>query len=268
MKLRPVAGIVLRQVYLMRGSFVRFFPLIAWVLIDILLWGFLTRYLNSVAGRGVDFVPQLLGAALLWDFLSRVMLGVTVAFLEDVWSRNLLNFFATPLTIPEYLCGMVATGVGTSLIGLAAMLALAVLVFGLSFFPLGVFLAHAMLVLLIFGVVLGVLACAIVLRWGPAAEWLTWPIPALLTPFAGVFYPVTTLPAWMQAVAAALPPSYVFEALRSRLAGAAAPAQGHLLGAEALTLAYLLAAGFVFLRVFRKVVRNGMLARYSAESPG
>ena len=84
----------------------------AWVAIDIVLWGFITRYLNSVSHGGFNFVPALLGAVLLWDFLTRVMQGVTMAFFEDVWSRNFLNFFATPLRISEYLAGLVITGVG------------------------------------------------------------------------------------------------------------------------------------------------------------
>jgi ABC-2 type transport system permease protein len=88
MKLRPIAGIVLRQVYLMRGSPVRLFPMVTWVAIDIVLWGFITRYLNTVSGAGMDFVPTLLGGVLLWDFCTRIMQGVTTAFLEDVWSRN------------------------------------------------------------------------------------------------------------------------------------------------------------------------------------
>jgi ABC-2 type transport system permease protein len=265
-RLRPIAGIALRQCYLLRGSFVRVFPLVAWVVIDILLWGFLTRYLNSIGGRGVDFVPQLLGAVLLWDFLTRVMLGVTVAFLEDVWSRNLLNFFSTPLLVSEYVAGVVAVGIGTSFVGLAAMLLLAVLAFGLPILPLGLFLVHALLVLLGFGVVLGIFACAIVLRWGPAAEWLTWPMPALIAPFAGVFYPVATLPGWMQAVSAVLPPSYVFEALRARLGAAPGVSQGSLLGAGALTIAWLAASAIAFRHVFRNVVRSGLLARYTAEA--
>jgi ABC-2 type transport system permease protein len=265
MRWRPVAGVVLRQYYLLRTSVVRVIPLVAWVVIDILLWGFLTRYLNSLGRQGVDFVPQFLGAVLLWDFLARVMLGVSVAFLEDVWSRNFLNFFSTPLSVAEYVTGLVIVGIATSLLGLAAMVGLAVSAFGLSFLSLGLFLAHALFVLLAFGVVLGIVACAVVLRWGPAAEWLTWPIPALLAPFAGVFYPVSTLPGWMQSIAAALPPSYVFEALRARLAGGA-PAPGTLLRAELLTLAYLLVAGALFQRVFRAVVRSGLLARYTAET--
>src|SRR5665647_241461 len=102
MRAHRVAAVVLRQVYLLRGSPVRLLPMVAWVAIDIVLWGFISRYLNTVAGPAFNFVPALLGAVLLWDFLGRVMQGVTTAFFEDVWSRNFLNLFATPLTISEY----------------------------------------------------------------------------------------------------------------------------------------------------------------------
>src|ERR1019366_336719 len=102
-----VAAVVLRQYYLLRGSPERILPLFAWVAIDIVLWGFISKYLNSVASAGFNFVPMLLGAVLLWDFMVRVMQGVTLAFLEDVWTRNFLNIFATPLSIPEYVSGLV-----------------------------------------------------------------------------------------------------------------------------------------------------------------
>ena len=92
---------MLRQFYLLRGSPVRLLPLFAWVAIDIVVWGLITRYLNSVASAGFNFVPALLGAVLLWDFLVRVMQGVTTAFFEDVWSRNFLNIFATPARDPR-----------------------------------------------------------------------------------------------------------------------------------------------------------------------
>ena len=64
--------------------------------------GLITRYLSNLS-PGFNFVSTLLGAVLLWDFFTRVMHGITIAFLEDVWSRNFLNFFATPLSISEYL---------------------------------------------------------------------------------------------------------------------------------------------------------------------
>ncbi len=262
---RRVAAVVLRQAYLLRGSPARVLPLFAWVAIDVVLWGFITRYLNAVTARRIDFVPVLLGAVLLWDFFARVMQGVTMAFFEDVWSRNFLNVFATPLTTPEYVCGLVLSSVGTSSIGLAVMAGLATAVFGLSFLAYGAAILAAVLVLFLFGIALGVAGCAIVLRLGPAAEWLIWPIPAVLSPFAGVFYPIATLPRWMQAVSWLLAPSYVFEALRALVAGAPV-SWPSLAWAALLALLDILLAGWFFARVYRFAVRTGLIARYSAES--
>jgi len=265
MKARAIAAIVLRQFYLMRSSPTRVLPLFAWVAIDIVLWGFITRYLNSLGRSGVDFVPTLLGAVLLWDFFSRVMQGVTTAFFEDLWSRNFLNVFATPLRISEYVSGLVLTSVATSLVSLAVMLLLATGVFGLSFLNYGLLLVPFLLVLFLFGIALGILASAMVLRLGPASEWLVWPMPALLSPFAGVFYPLATLPAWMQAVAALLPPSYVFEGMRAVVAGKAFAASTLFIGLG-LALTQIALAALYFAAVYRYSVRSGLLARYSAES--
>ena len=265
MRLKPVAGILLRQFYLIRGSPVRSLPMFAWVTIDIIVWGFITRYLNSMAGGRFDYVPSLLGAVLMWDFFTRIMQGVSTAFLEDVWTRNFLNLFATPLTIPEYILGLVITSMATSSVGLAVMLVLATAVFGLPFFSLGALLVPFLLVLFAFGIALGIFASALVLRLGPASEWLVWPLPALLSPFVGVFYPLATLPPWMQGVAHLLPPSYVFEGMRAMLAGRPFGAEGLLLGAALAALDIVL-AGCFFARIFRYAIRTGLLARYSAES--
>lgn len=260
-----VAAIVLRQLYLMRGSVSRVLPLFAWVAIDIVLWGFITKYLNSVAAPGFNLVPALLGAVLLWDFFARVMQGVTMTFFEDVWSRNFLNLFATPLSITEYLCGLVLSSIGTSSVGLLVMLLLATLVFGLSFFVYGLLLVPFLLVLFLFGIALGIFASALVLRLGPPAEWFVWPIPALLSPFAGVFYPLSTLPQGMRYVSWALPPAYVFEGLRTVIAGGHVTAAALALGTGLAVVDVLLACAF-FAHVHRHAVRTGLIARYSAET--
>ena len=262
---RRIAALVLRQCYLFRGSPARILPLFGWVAIDIVLWGFITRYLNSVSRAGFNFVPVLLGAVLMWDFFTRVMQGVTTAFFEDVWARNFLNIFATPLSIWEYVLGLVLTSIGTSSFGLIVMLTLATTVFGFAFFAYGLILLPFLLVLFAFGIALGIFAAAIVLRLGPAAEWFIWPIPALLSPFAGVFYPLSTLPRWMRYVAHLLPPSYVFEAMRAILAGRPASPIALLEGASLAILFIALACRF-FARIYRHAVRTGLIARYSAES--
>ena len=230
-----------------------------------ILWGFMTRYLNTVATPGVNFIPSLLGAVLLWDFCTRVMHGVTTAFFEDMWSRNFLNFFATPLSITEYLSGLVISAMATSSIGLVTMLLLASLAFGLSFLVYGVMFLPFLLVLFLFGIALGIAGCAIVLRFGPAAEWFIWPLPALISPFAGVFYPLTTLPHWMQWIAHVFPPSYVFEGMRGILARDSGSAPLLLLGG-CLAGGHILMACWFFVLVYRRAVRTGLIARYSAES--
>jgi ABC-2 type transport system permease protein len=260
-----VAAIVLRQLYLLRGSPARVLPLFAWVAIDMVLWGFITKYLNTVTAAGFNFVPVFLGAVLLWDFFIRVMQGVTTAFLEDVWSRNFLNLFATPLSIAEYLGGLVLSSMLTSAIGLAAMLVLATTVFGLSFFAYGLLLVPFLLTLFLFGIALGIVGSAVVLRFGPAAEWFIWPLPALISPFAAVFYPLSTLPRWMQVIARLLPPAYVFEGMRAIIAGGAVPASALVRG-SGLALLCIPLAGWLFTRVYWHAVHTGLIARYSAET--
>jgi len=265
MRINHIAAVLLRQFYLMRGSAARLLPIFAWVAVDILLWGFITRYLNSVAEASFNFVPVLLGAVLMWDFFTRVMLGVTTSFLEDVWSRSFLNLFATPLTILEYVAGLVLTSIATSLIGLVVMLVLATTIFGLSYFSLGLLLIPFLLILFLFGIALGIAGAAIVLRLGPASEWFIWPIPAMISPFVGVFYPLSTLPQWMQYTAHLLPPSYVFEGMRAILLGTPF-SPSLLIWGIGLAALYIVLAGWFFMRVYRHVVRTGLLARYSAES--
>ena len=172
MNLTRVAAIVLRQYYLYRSSPQRVLPLFVWVVLDIVLWGFITRFLAQVSHAQFNFVPALLGAVLLWDFLTRVMQGITTAFFEDVWSRNFLNVFASPIRVTEYVAGLITIGVTNSLIALVAMFALAWAIFGLSFFAYGIAIAPFLMVLFLTGIALGVLGAGMVLRLGPASEWL------------------------------------------------------------------------------------------------
>lgn len=265
MRLGRSAAVVLRQYYLMRGSVARLVPLFAWVTIDVVLWGFLTRYLSHITVPGFSAVRVLLGAVLMWDFFTRVMQGVTTTFFEDVWSRNFLNLFAAPIAIGEYLAGLVISTILMSAIGLVVMLVLASLAFGLSFLAYGAIIVPFLLVLFVFGIALGMIACAVVLRLGPSSEWFVWPIPMLLSPLVGVFYPLATLPPWLRVIGYALPPSYVFEDMRAVVAGAGASPRGLALAA-ALAIGDLLLAGWIFSRTHRRALHSGLIARYSAET--
>ena len=261
----PIFGVILRHYYLISGSFSRFLPLFIWVALDIVTWGFLSRYLNTMAPGQANFAPLFIGAILLWDFLIRVMQGVTISFFEDVWARNLLNVFATPLRTSEYLLGLVITSVLTSLVGLTAMLLVSVFIFGQTFAAYGLMLVPFLMILFLTGIGLGILCTAMVLRLGPASEWFVWPIPAMISPFAGVFYPISTLPNWMQWISKILPPSYVFESMRGILAGKEYDVMMLIKGAG-LAIGLIALACWVFSRTYHYAIRTGLIARYSAES--
>ncbi len=265
MQLNRVAAVVLRQVFLISSSVTRIVPIFVWVGIDMIVWGFFSRHLGSLTVEGTPVVPLFLGAVLLWDFLVRVMQGTTMAFMEDTWSRNFLNLFASPLTIGEYALGLVLTSILTSAVGLTAMCLLATGVFGLSFLSYGALIVPFLFTLFLFGIALGITGCALMLRLGPAAEWFIWAIPAVVSPFACVFYPLATLPSWMQWLAMLMPPAHVFEGMRAVLAGGEVDVS-RLFMAMGLTVVYLAVACLVFTRVYKYAVKSGLIARYSAET--
>ena len=144
------------------------------------------------------------------------------------------------------------------------MVSIAYLVFDFSILALGLPLLGFILILFVFGVSLGILGVMIVLRFGPSGEWYVWPMTAVLSPFVGVFYPISVLPEWMQSIALILPPSYVFEGMRSIILEGTFDVSSLFIGG-ALAIAYVVVAYLGFVQVYKNVVRNGLLARHSAE---
>lgn len=260
-----IYAVFLRQMFLLRHNWTRFSNIFVWIVIDIVLWGFITKYLDTVSNSEFSFVPILLGAILLWDFLVRVQQGVILALFEDMWSYNFINYFASPLTIREYALGLVLTSVMTSLAGFTAILLLAALAFGYTIFKLGLVLLLFLAVLFLFGLALGLFTSAIVLRFGPSAEWIAWPIPALLSPLAGVFYPIDILPQLLQPIAKLIPASYVFEGMRQVIFSGTL-SLSRLFIAIGLSAVYLFLAYYFFTYIYRLVIRSGLITRFSAES--
>ncbi len=217
MSFRRIYAIFVRQLFLFKSNPTRLFGVFVWLIIGIVQWGFISRYLNSLHQATFSFINVILGAIILWEFMSRIQQGIMMSFLEDVWVHNFLNFFASPLKIREYLSGLVLTSIVTGLIAFVTMVFIAGLIFGYSVLRLGFLLVPYMTVLFIFGIAMGVFISGIIFRLGPSAEWLGWPIPLILSLFSGVYYPISTLPPHLQSVAKIIPPAYVFETMRAIL---------------------------------------------------
>jgi ABC-2 type transport system permease protein len=71
--------------------------------------------------------------------------------------------------------------------------------------------------LLWFGWAMGLIIAALVLRLGLGAESLAWAAIFLFQPLSGVYYPIETLPAWLQPVSWCLPAAPIFEGMRAVL---------------------------------------------------
>ncbi|HAR96109.1 MAG TPA: ABC transporter permease [Deltaproteobacteria bacterium] len=268
MNLSRIAAVFVRQLFLLKSNPTRLAGVFLWLIIDVVQWGFISKYLGTFGQATFNFVTVILGAIILWGFMTRIQQGVMMAFLEDIWSQNFINFFASPLRIREYLSGLVLTSIATGIAGFLIMAGIAGSIFGYNILRLGLLLLPSMLILLVFGMAMGIFVSAAIFRLGPSAEWLGWPIPMVLSVFAGVYYPVSTLPPPLAAIAALVPPSYVFESMRGILATGVLGGNlmTQLILGSLLALLYLLLASYFFVRIYRHNLRNGTIARFNAEA--
>ena len=104
--------------------------------LNLLLWGFLSLYLQKLGPKLPAVIPIFLGALILWDVLFRSQIGVAMAFLEEVWSRNLANLFVTPLTELEFVLAQVAIGLLRVALAVGVVSGLAALLYGFNLFSL------------------------------------------------------------------------------------------------------------------------------------
>ena len=256
-----VSALVLRYVFLYTRNPVRFIELLFWPMVDLLVWGFLTLYLQKQgAGGQPGAVTFLLGGMILWDVLFRSQQGVAISFLEDVWTRNLLNVFVAPVRTAEYVAATCVVGILRVGVTLTLLIALASAAYHFNLLSVGPALLAFLGALMAFGWALGMVSTALIMRWGQAAEGLAWAIPFFIQPLAAVFYPVSVLPGWLQPVARALPCTHVFEGMRTVLAGRSFP-WSDLWFAVGLNLLWFAAAALFYGLNLSQVRKAGLLAK-------
>jgi ABC-2 type transport system permease protein len=256
--LARIGALVLRYLYLLRGSWPRVLELAYWPTMQMILWGFITRFFmtdSSVLGQAAGL---LISGVLLWDVLFRSQLGVSVVFFEELHSRNLGHLFVSPLRPWELIGALVLISMLRTLIGVVAAATLAVWFYDYHLLDLGLPLIGFFANLMAMGWAIGLLVAALVLRQGLGAESIAWVAIFALAPICGIYYPIATLPEWLQPLARALPASHVFEGMRAILLEQTFRLD-LLLRAIGLNLLYLGLGIAVFLGTFRIARRRGLL---------
>ena len=260
MKWHRINALLIRHLYLYKRSFPRIMDIVYWPVMELLVWGFLSMYIDKLEVGGFNAITILLGAVIFWDFLNQSQKSVSIAFLEEIWEKNLLNIFVTPLRLSEFFISTLAIGfVRLVLVGII-LAVLSFVMYRFNLFDMGFALIPFVLNLFLFGWALGLFANAIILRFGTSAQILAWGFIVLIQPFSAVFYPVTALPAFLQPVAYLLPSTYVFEGMRSVLT-AGTVSFPLLWGAIAVNDLYLVVMIYFFFRMFAYVKREGKLLK-------
>jgi ABC-2 type transport system permease protein len=253
-----IGAMILRYWYLLISSWPRLLELLYWPALQIITWGFLQSYISQNAGFFQRAGGTLIGAVILWDILFRGQLGFSISFLEEMWARNLGNLMMSPLKPIEFLISLMVMSLIRLAIGVIPMTLLAIFLFNFNFYSIGLPLIAFFCNLIFTSWSVGIFVSGLVLRNGLGAESIVWTLMFGLMPLACIYYPVTVLPHWLQYVAWSLPPTYVFEGMRSLLIDHVFRAD---LMIDALLInAVLFIASFaIFLALLRSARRQGSL---------
>ena len=255
---RRVSAMMLRYWYLLRSSWPRLLDLVYWPTVQMITWGFLQYYVATNAGFFARAGGTFIGAVLLWDILFRGQLGFSISFLEEMWSRNIGNLMMSPLRPMEFITALMVMSVVRLAVGAVPVTFLAIAFFGFNLYGLGLALVAFFFNLMLTSWAIGILVSGLILRNGMGAENLAWSIMFIFMPLTCVYYPVTTLPVWLQPVAWVLPPTYVFEGMRALLIDKVFRPD-LMLDALALNAVFFAVGVFAFLKLLESARRHGSL---------
>jgi len=252
-----IAALVLRYLYLLRSSWPRIIEIAYWPTMQMIIWGFVSQHF-SCSSPELTAGGILISVVLVWDCLFRSHISYTLSFLEELWSRNLGNLFVSPLRPRELIAALATISMMRTLIGMLPAALLAIPFFGVSVFDMGLPLLGFFLNLVLTGWAISQFVTGILIRYGLGAESLTWVLPFLIAPFSCIYYPLSTLPEWMQSIAVFIPTTYVFEGMRALLVDGNFET-GLMVKGFTLNILYLIFGLIAFFISFQAARRHGLL---------
>jgi ABC-2 type transport system permease protein len=220
---RRIKTVVRRHIYVLKRSPHRFFDVTVWPLLDVLLFGSLGAYVAQQDGSSKAGAPYLLAGILMFHVLYQLQIAICTGFMEETWSRNVLNVLTTPITEAEYISGVAVFGLAKLVVAMGALTVMAIAFFGFNLASIGWGLVPITGVLLLAGWSIGMAVIGLMLRYGQSAEVLAWGINFLVMALSGVFNPVDSIPGPLQPVSRILPTTHAFSALRELLDGQSLP---------------------------------------------
>lgn len=256
MNRKRVFAVFFRYLYLLKKGLMQLSDLFYWPLIDIFLWGLTSAWIQTQSN--IPNLPLILMTALIFYQISwRGSVDVSTNILQEIWNRNLINLFSTPLKLSEWVAGSLLLSLCKLIVTILFGGVVVYLLYALNVFTIGWAFLPFTASLLIFGWSLGFIAASAIVYWGHRIEMLAWMIGVVFAPFSAVFYPVSILPEWAKVIAWCLPPTYVFEGMRSILASGAFPVWDFWMS-MILNVVFLFSSLLLFRWSFEKTLKKGL----------
>ncbi len=255
-------AVVLRHAYVQKRGPHRWFDVLVWPVVDTVIWGSIGVFVDQQGGAARAGAPYLLSGILLMHVLYQSNVAVATGFLEETWSRNLVNLMVTPLREREFLAGVVLVGLAKLAMGLVMVTLAAWALYAFDVTAVGWALVPIIAVLSLVGLALALVVIGVVLRFGDGAEIVAWGLLFVVVALSGTFYPPEALPSVLRPLSALLPSTAAFEAARAVLDGDPLPWDRLAVAAAGLAVMLPLAAAFAahMLRLFR---HRGYITRYT-----
>lgn len=261
MKIHRIYAIILRHYYYFKVSFDRATDVFYWPVLDLLLWGITSLYLKKLAPNANGLVLAIISGILFWLVIRRAQNEISGNLLEDLWNKNLINIFVSPLKFSEWIVSLLLIGISKVILSLGFAMLIAFLLFKVQIFFYGFYLLPFIVLLMMTGWWVGFLITGIILRYGTKIQALSWSLITIITPFSAVYYPLSILPHWAQTIAAFLPSSYIFEGAREVIyKGTLDPHK--IMMSFLLNCIYLVLSGIFLKRSFDKVLEKGLTNIY------
>ncbi len=214
MKPYRIKAVILRHYYEVRHNANHITYMVYWPVVNIVVWGFFTLYLRHGDRLRPGVLSCLLGAVILWGLFNAFQRDMAVGFLEELWSRNLVSLFASPLSVSEYVTGLIIVTLAKAMVGLAVESLIAWLFYHYDIFPMLPRLLPFILNLALFALTIGIAVTGLIFRYTTKFQAMAWSFAGILMPLSCVFYPLSSLPHFLRAPAALLPTTHSFEGMR------------------------------------------------------
>lgn len=261
MKLHRIYGVLLRYTYNFKRSYDSLTDAFYWPLLDLLLWGVTSSYLQKTTGASVNIILVFISGIVFWIIFWRAQYEITIGFMYELWNKNLVNLFVAPLRFSEWITSWIIMSVIKGAVSFLFAWAVALFLYKVNVFVYGIYMLPFIVVLAFSGWWIGFFICGILMRFGVKIQTIAWSVPWIFAPFSAIYYPVNVLPEWGQAIAHALPMSYVFEGMR-QVMNTGVLDWNKLYIAMGLNLVYLILS-IIFLKTgFNKILNIGVTKIY------